>query len=57
MMVIQNNKSLTYEFIGFNDEQSYGEIYVTNDDSKTSIFRGTGLKRVMRDAKKGSCRR
>ncbi len=57
MMVIQNEKTLTYEFIGFKDEQSYGEIYVTNDDSKTSIFRGTGLKRVMRDAKKGSCRR
>ncbi|MEW5570399.1 hypothetical protein [Rossellomorea marisflavi] len=57
MMIIQNKKTLTYEFIGFKDEQSYGEIYVTNDDSKTSIFRGTGLKRVMRDAKKGSCRR
>ncbi|MFS8187538.1 hypothetical protein [Rossellomorea marisflavi] len=57
MMVIQNKKTLTYELIGFKDEQSYGEIYVTNDDSKTSIFRGTGLKRVMRDAKKGSCRR
>ncbi|MEW4327053.1 hypothetical protein Q0N12_10285 [Rossellomorea marisflavi] len=57
MMVIQNKKTLTYEFIGFKDEQAYGEIYVTNDDSKTSIFRGTGLKRVMRDAKKGSCRR
>jgi hypothetical protein len=57
MMVIQNKKTLTYEFIGFKDEQAYGEIYVTNDDSKTSIFRGNGLKRVMRDAKKGSCRR
>ncbi|MGD7048814.1 hypothetical protein [Rossellomorea marisflavi] len=57
MMVIQNKKTLTYELIGFKDEQSYGEIYVTNDDSKTSIFRGTGLKRVIRDAKKGSCRR
>ncbi len=41
--------------VGFDEKNAYGEIYLTENDCKTSIFRGSDVKEVIRLAKKESC--
>jgi hypothetical protein len=46
----------TYNFIilGFNREQEYGEIYFTDHNRRTTVYRGSDVKEVIKEAKKES---
>ncbi|BCB04085.1 hypothetical protein KH172YL63_22180 [Bacillus sp. KH172YL63] len=44
-----------FMIVEFDDKNAYGEIYFTENDSKTSIFRGSDVKEVIRLVKKESC--
>jgi hypothetical protein len=41
--------------VGFRREQEYGEVYFTEDNRRTSVYRGSDVKEVIRLAKKESC--
>jgi hypothetical protein len=40
--------------IGFNCEHEYGEIYFTDNNRRTSVYRGSDVKEVIKLAKKES---
>ncbi|PRX79760.1 hypothetical protein B0G93_101510 [Bacillus sp. V-88] len=44
-----------FKIVGFDEKNAYGEIYFTENDRSTSIFRGSDVKEVIRLAKKESC--
>ncbi|MBN8193377.1 hypothetical protein JI667_14600 [Bacillus sp. NTK074B] len=44
-----------FKIVGFDEKNAYGEIYFTENDKSTSIFRGSDVKEVIRLVKKESC--
>jgi hypothetical protein len=40
--------------LGFTREHDYGEIYFTDNNRKTSIYRGSDVKKVIKLAKRKS---
>lgn len=40
--------------LGFTREHEYGEIYFTDNNSKTAVYRGSDVKEVIKLAKKES---
>lgn len=47
-----NNSVLIFQILGFRNKGDYGEIYVsTPNDTKTTIFRGNGLNKVIKQIK------
>jgi hypothetical protein len=42
---------LTFQFLGFKNRDDYGEIFVTYNNSKTIIYRGVGITKVLKKAK------
>jgi hypothetical protein len=51
LKLIENDKKIKFILVGFNDQEGYGEVFVTKDNITTFIFRGTGKKNVMKEAK------
>jgi hypothetical protein len=51
LRLIKNEKTLLFRFVGFINKEDYGEIFVTIDESSTVVYRGVGLKRVVKQAK------
>jgi hypothetical protein len=43
-----------FMIVGFDEKNAYGEIYFTENDRSTSIFRGSDVKEVIRLVKKES---
>ncbi|WP_226672091.1 hypothetical protein [Rossellomorea aquimaris] len=52
LIVLKGKDTLGFHIIGFNSNKDYGEVFVTINNSKTSIFRGTGSREVIRKARK-----
>lgn len=55
MVLFKDKEVYQFVIVGFNDREAYGEIYLTKNDRKTSIYRGSDMKKVMRLAKRESC--
>jgi hypothetical protein len=53
LILIKKEKNITFQYIGFNSRNEYGELFVTVNDS-TTIYRGEGIDKVTRQAKIGS---
>ncbi|MBW3112504.1 hypothetical protein KYJ26_11720 [Bacillus sp. MCCB 382] len=43
-----------FKIVGFDEKNAYGEIYFTENDQSTSIFRGSDVKEVIRLVKEES---
>ncbi|MCR8848169.1 hypothetical protein NQ095_07130 [Rossellomorea sp. SC111] len=43
-----------FMIVGFDEKNAYGEIYFTENDKSTSIFRGSDVKEVIRLVKEES---
>jgi hypothetical protein len=54
-MLIRDKRIYNLVIIGFNVQHGYGEIYITSNNQKTSIFRGSNVRNVLKQAKKESC--
>ncbi|NMH68030.1 hypothetical protein HF072_04485 [Bacillus sp. RO3] len=54
-VLIKGKKVYSFKIVGFDNKNAYGEIYLTENDKTTSIFRGSDVKKVIRLAKKESC--
>jgi hypothetical protein len=52
LTLIKQDDTCMYQFLGFKNSTGYGEILVTNKNSKTTIYRGVGLTNVIRIARK-----
>jgi hypothetical protein len=55
MVLLKDKQVYNFMIVGFDEKNSYGEIYLTENDRKTSIFRGSDMKEVIRLAKRESC--
>jgi predicted membrane GTPase involved in stress response len=55
MVLLKDKEVYQFVIVGFNDRESYGEVYLTKNDRKTSIYRGSNMKKVMSLAKRESC--
>jgi hypothetical protein len=51
-ILIQDKQVYNFIILGFNEKQYYGEVYLTENGRKTSIHRGSDLKKVIKSAKK-----
>jgi hypothetical protein len=51
LKVIKGKDTLGFVILGFNPKKDYGEVFVTINNSKTSIFRGTGSRDVIKRAR------
>jgi hypothetical protein len=40
--------------LGFSRNQEYGEIYFTDHNRRTSVYRGSDVKKVIKEAKRES---
>jgi hypothetical protein len=54
-VLMKGKKVFSFKIVGFVNKNAYGEIYFTENDRTTSIFRGSDVKEVIRLAKKESC--
>lgn len=43
-----------FKIVGFDEKNAYGEVYFTENDRTTSIFRGSDVKEVIRLVKEES---
>jgi hypothetical protein len=50
--VIKNKESYRFTFIGFENRNGYGEVYIKDNNSTTFAFRGFGRQEVFKEAKK-----
>ena len=55
MVLLKDKEVFQFVIVGFDDREAYGEIYLTKNDRKTSIYRGSNMKKVMSLAKRESC--
>jgi len=55
MVLLKDKEVYQFVIVGFNDREAYGEIYLTKNDEKTAIYRGSDMKEVIKRAKKQSC--
>jgi hypothetical protein len=53
-VLFKNKHVYNFTIVGFDIRNSYGEIYFTENDRKTFIFRGSDVKEVIKLAKKES---
>jgi hypothetical protein len=51
-ILLHNKQMYNFKIIGFDDKKAYGELYFTENDRKTSIFRGSDMIEVIKLAKK-----
>jgi hypothetical protein len=54
-VLMKDKKVFSFKIVGFDNKNAYGEIYFTENDRTTSIFRGSDVKEVIRLVKKESC--
>jgi hypothetical protein len=54
-ILMKGKQVYRFKIVGFDDKNAYGEIYFTENDRTTSIFRGSDVKEVIRLVKKESC--
>jgi hypothetical protein len=55
LTLLKNDQVYKFMLVGFDDKETYGEIYFIENDRRTSIFRGSDAKKLIRWAKKESC--
>ncbi|MCA1063890.1 hypothetical protein QTG56_01510 [Rossellomorea sp. AcN35-11] len=54
LILMKDKQVYNFMIVGF-DNKAYGEIYLTENYRKTSIFRGSDVKEVIRLAKRETC--
>jgi hypothetical protein len=54
-VLMKDKQVYRFMIVGFDDKNAYGEVYFTENDRTTSIFRGSDVKEVIRLAKRDSC--
>ncbi|MCA1054322.1 hypothetical protein LCM10_04925 [Rossellomorea aquimaris] len=54
LILFKDKQSYNFMILGFTREQEYGEIYVTDHNRRTSIYRGSDVKEVIKLAKRKS---
>ena len=52
---MKDKKVYRFMIVGFDEKNAYGEIYFTENDKSTSIFRGSNVKEVIRLVKRERC--
>jgi hypothetical protein len=53
-ILMKDKQVYRFKIVGFDDKNAYGEIYFTENDRTTTIFRGSDVKEVFRLVKKES---
>ncbi|KPL58402.1 hypothetical protein [Rossellomorea vietnamensis] len=53
-VLMKDKQVYSFKIVGFDDKNAYGEIYFTENDRSTSIFRGSDVREVIRLVKKES---
>ncbi|MGF3104541.1 hypothetical protein [Rossellomorea sp. DUT-2] len=53
---MKDKQVYSFKIVGFDGKNAYGEIYFTENDQSTSIFRGSDVKEVIRLVKQESSR-
>ncbi|MGD6846310.1 hypothetical protein [Rossellomorea aquimaris] len=54
LILLKGKKTYNFMIFGFRREHEYGEVYFTEDNRRTSVYRGSDLKEVIRLAKRES---
>jgi hypothetical protein len=54
-VLLKGKQVYRFKIVGFDDRNGYGEIYFTENDRTTSIFRGSDVREVIRLVKKERC--
>jgi hypothetical protein len=54
LILFKEKQTYNFMILGFTREQEYGEIYFTDHNRKTTIYRGSDVKEVIKLAKKES---
>jgi predicted membrane GTPase involved in stress response len=54
LILLRGKKTYNFMIVGFSREDDYGEVYFTDDNRRTSVYRGSDVKEVIKLAKKES---
>jgi hypothetical protein len=54
LILLKNKQTYNFIIVGFTRKHGYGEVYFTDHDEKTSIYRGSDVKEVIKLAKRES---
>jgi hypothetical protein len=54
LILFKDKQTYNFMIVGFTRKHDYGEVYFTDHDKKTSIYRGSDVKEVIKLAKKES---
>jgi hypothetical protein len=50
--LLKDRQVYRFLIVGFDDIHAYGEVYLTENNRKTFIYRGSDVKKVIKLAKK-----
>jgi hypothetical protein len=54
LILFKEKQTYNFMILGFTREQEYGEIYFTDHNRKTTVYRGSDVKEVIKLAKRKS---
>jgi hypothetical protein len=54
LILLKDKQTFNFMILGFTREYDYGEIYFTDHNRRTSVYRGSDVKEVIKLAKKES---
>jgi|GEM_PF-6289724 len=54
LILLKGKKTYNFMIFGFRHKHEYGEVYFTEDNRRTSVYRGSDVKEVIRLAKRES---
>jgi hypothetical protein len=53
-ILLKDKQTYNFMILGFTSEHDYGELYFTDNNRRTSVYRGSDVKEVVMLAKKES---
>jgi hypothetical protein len=54
-VLMKDKQVYRFKIVGFDEKNAYGEIYFTENNRTTSIFRGSDVREVIRLVKEENC--
>jgi hypothetical protein len=54
LILLKDKQTYNFMILGFSREHEHGEIYFTDHDRRTSVYRGSDVKEVIKLAKRES---
>jgi hypothetical protein len=54
LILFKEKQTYNFMILGFTREQEYGEIYFTDHNRRTTVYRGSDVKEVIKLAKRRS---